>query len=179
MSFATKVLVGLLSLGALITGALPGNARPATLITDTNLRTDPSLTATVSRVLSPGSNVEVLNITVANDGDYWYYVRSQVQGRAEGWVRGDLTSFEPSQKRYATLAGDRNDRINVRSKPRLDSNILHYGLPGDLVIVEESFQESQGYRWYRVQFPSNAIGWVREDLLSIWPDGCIITCPEM
>jgi hypothetical protein len=62
MSFVTKCELGLLSLGVLIAGALPSNARPATLITDTNLRTDPSLTATVSRVLSPGSSVEVLNI---------------------------------------------------------------------------------------------------------------------
>ncbi|HAJ58894.1 MAG TPA: SH3 domain-containing protein, partial [Cyanobacteria bacterium UBA8543] len=73
---------------------------------------------------------------------------------------------------------ERGDTINVRSAPGLDRNILHYGVPGDLVTVEESSQEFQGYRWHRVKFPSNATGWVREDLLSIWPQGCIITCPH-
>jgi uncharacterized protein YgiM (DUF1202 family) len=146
-------------------GALPAMARPATLITDTNLRTDPSLTATVSRVLPRGCNLEVLNIRLADNGVYWYYVRAQVQGRAEGWVVSSLTEFEPSQKRYATLAGDRGDTINVRSAPSLDSNILHYGLPGDLVTVEESFKEFQGYRWHRVKFPSNATG--LKDALSL------------
>ena len=177
MSFVTKCVVGLLSFGALMASALPAIARPATLIADTNLRTDPSLTATVSRVLPRGCNLEVLNIRLADNGVYWYYVRSQVQGRAEGWVVSSLTEFEPSQKRYATLAGDRSDTINVRSAPNLNSNILHYGVPGDLVTVEESSQQFQGYRWHRVKFPSNATGWVREDLLSIWPQGCIITCP--
>lgn len=176
MNFVTKCAVGLLSFGALMASALPAIARPATLINDSNLRTGPSLTDSISRVLPRGSNVEVLNIRLANDG-YWYYVRSQVQGRAEGWVVSNLAEFEPSQKRYATLVGERGDTINVRSAPGLDRNILHYGVPGDLVTVEESSQEFQGYRWHRVKFPSNATGWVREDLLSIWPQGCIITCP--
>jgi hypothetical protein len=72
MSFVTKFAVGLLSLGVLIAEALPGIARPATLTTDTNLQTDPSLGATVSRVLSSGSNVEVLNKQV-NKNNYNYF----------------------------------------------------------------------------------------------------------
>lgn len=178
MGLITKLSVALLSFGTLIAGTLPSMARPATLTTDSNLRTGASLTATVLEVLPPGSNVEVLNITVGNDGNYWYYVRPEVEGTPDGWIRSNLVSFKPSSKSYATLTGNRGDKINVRSAPSLQSKILHYGLEGDLVMVSESFKEYDSYRWYRVKFPNNAAGWVREDLLSVWPKGCIITCPE-
>ena len=178
MGLVTKLAALSLSFGTLMAGVLPAMARPATLTTDSNLRTDASLTASVKEVLPPGSNVEVLNITVGKDGNYWYYVRPEVEGTPDGWIRSNLVSFKPSSKSYGTLVGSRGTRINVRSSPSLNSKIQHYGLPGDLVTIENSFKESGNYRWYRVKFPSNAIGWVREDLISVWPKGCIITCPE-
>jgi hypothetical protein len=55
-----------------------------------------SLTASMLKVLLPGSNVEVLNITVGNDGNYWYYVRPEVEGTPDGWIRSNLASFKPS-----------------------------------------------------------------------------------
>jgi hypothetical protein len=67
----------------------------------------------------------------------------------------------------------------VRSAPALKSKVKHYGLGGDLVTVEDSRKDTSGYFWYRVKFPSNAVGWVREDLISVWPKGCIITCPDI
>ncbi|BAZ13483.1 hypothetical protein NIES4071_53220 [Calothrix sp. NIES-4071] len=178
MGLVTKLAACILSFGTLMTGALPVMARPATLTTDSNLRTDASLTASILEVLPPGSNVEVLNITAGSDGNYWYYVRPEVEGTPDGWIRSNLVSFKPSSKSYATLVGSLGDKINVRSSPSLNSKILHYGLSGDLVTVEDSYKESGNYRWYRVKFPSNATGWVRQDLISVWPKGCIITCPE-
>lgn len=177
MSFMKKFALSVLSIGAVLAGALPGMARPATLTTDTNLRSGASLTAPVLEVLAPNGRVEVLNVVLGTDGSYWYYVRSEIEGTEEGWIRGDLARFEPSQKRYATLGGSRGDQINVRSAPSLDSKILHYGISGDLVAIEGSSTASDSSRWYRVKFPSNAIGWVRADLLSLWPEGCIIACP--
>ncbi len=50
MSLMTKFAVGLLSFAALMTGALPAIARPATLINDSNLRTGPSLTDSIQRL---------------------------------------------------------------------------------------------------------------------------------
>ncbi|MBD2337551.1 SH3 domain-containing protein [Calothrix sp. FACHB-156] len=177
MSLIKKLTVGLLTVGALMNTVLPAMARPATLTTDSNLRTSASLTASVEEVLPLGSNVEVLNITFGDDGDYWYYVQPTVEGTANGWIRGDLVKFQPSKKRYATIAGERGYKINVRSSHNLNSKVLHSALSGDLVTVEDSYQNAGEYRWYRVKFPNNASGWVREDLLSIWPQGCIITCP--
>jgi uncharacterized protein YgiM (DUF1202 family) len=157
---------------------LPAMARPATLTTESNLRTSASLTASVEEVLGSGSYVEVLNIAVGDDGDYWYYVQPTVEGTAKGWIRSDLVKFGPSQKRYATIAGERGYTINVRSSANLNSKVLYSAVSGDLVTVEDSFQNAGQYRWYRIKFPNNVTGWVREDLLSIWPQGCIITCPS-
>ena len=177
MRLMTKLTAGWLTFATLMTGILPAMARPATLTTESNLRTSASLTATVQEVLPSGSNVQVLNITVGDDGDYWYYVQPSVEGTANGWIRSDLVKFQPSQRRYATIVGERGYKINVRSSPSLKSKVLHSALSGDLVTVEDSYQQAGEYRWYRIKFPSNATGWVREDLLSIWPQGCIITCP--
>ncbi|MDZ7962318.1 MAG: SH3 domain-containing protein [Aulosira sp. DedQUE10] len=174
----TRLTAGLLTVGTLMTVVLPAMARPATLTSRSNLRTSASLTATVEEVLPSGSNVEVMNITGGDDGNYWYYVQPTVEGTASGWIRSDLVSFQPSKKRYATISGERGYKINVRSSPNLTSKVLHNGLSGDLVTVEDSYQKAGEYRWYRIKFPSNITGWVREDLLSIWPQGCIITCPE-
>ncbi|RCJ19706.1 hypothetical protein A6770_06090 [Nostoc minutum NIES-26] len=177
MGLMTKLTAGLLTFGTLMTGVLPAMARPATLTSRSNLRTDASLTAPVEEILPSGSNVEVLNITVGNDGDYWYYVQPKVEGTLSGWVRSDLVSFQPSNKRYATIALNRGYKINVRSSPNLRSKVLYNAQSGDLVTVEDSYKEVGQYRWYRIKFPTNVTGWVREDLLSIWPQGCIITCP--
>ncbi|MEA5574027.1 SH3 domain-containing protein [Calothrix sp. UHCC 0171] len=177
MHLATKLTAGLLTLGTLITGVLPAIARPATLDSRSNLRTEPSVKAPVEEILPSGSSVEVMNIRLANDGKYWYYVQPKVEGRLSGWIRSDLVRFKLSNKRYATLAGNRGNKINVRSAPSLNSKVLHYGLSGDLVTVENTYTEYGKLRWYQVRFPSNATGWVREDLLSIWQQGCIITCP--
>lgn len=178
MSLTTKLTAVLLTFGTLTTGVLPVMARPATLASRSNLRTGASLTAPVEEILPSGSNVEVMNITLGNDGNYWYYVQPEVEGTLSGWVRGDLVSFKLSNKRYATIAGKQGYKINVRSSPNLRSKVLYNALSGDLVTVEASYKEEGQYRWYRIKFPSNVIGWVREDLLSIWPQGCIITCPE-
>lgn len=177
MRLMTKLTAGLLTFTTLMTGVLPAMARPATLTSRSNLRTSASLTASVEEILSLGSNVEVLNITVGDDGDYWYYVEPSVEGTLSGWIRSDLVSFQPSKKRYATIVGERGYKINVRSSPNLKSKVLYNGLSGDLVTVEDSYQQAGQYRWYRIKFPNNVTGWVREDLLSVWPQGCIITCP--
>ncbi|BAY27775.1 hypothetical protein NIES2100_76010 [Calothrix sp. NIES-2100] len=178
MGLITKLTVGLLTFGTLMNTVLPAMARPATLTTDSNLRTSASLTASVQEVLPLGSDVEVLNITYGDEGDYWYYVQPRVEGTAKGWIRGDLVKFQPSKKRYATIAGERGYTINVRASANLNSKVLYSAVSGDLVTVEDSFQKAGEYRWYRIKFPNNVIGWVREDLLSIWPQGCIITCPS-
>ena len=58
-------------------------------------------------------------------------------------------------------------QINIRARPTVQSNLLHYGLSGDAVEVLEQ-QRVGAYTWYRVEFPrSKARGWVRGDLIRL------------
>lgn len=178
MSLATKCGVGLLSLATVVATALPGLSLPGKLTSDANLRSGRSLTASVKEVLRSGGKVEVLNIQPVDD-DYWYYVQSEIEGTEKGWIRSDLIRFNPIKVRAGNLVGKFQDVINIRSNPSIKSKVQHYGLGGDLVTILDSRKEASGYFWYKVKFPSNAVGWVREDVISVWPKGCIISCPDV
>lgn len=74
----------------------------------------------------------------------------------------------------ATLTADsRSARINLRSGAGTNYSSRGYGLVGDFVYIlsnsppEADYRkDSQGYIWYRVEFPkSKAMGWIREDFL--------------
>jgi uncharacterized protein YgiM (DUF1202 family) len=176
MLFRKTIVTGLLSLTALAINALPSMARPAMIDPDqragVNVRSEPSVDSTALDGLLGGTSIEVLNISP----NRWYYVRSTGSSATEGWVAGELIRFNRSSATYGTLAGSLGDTINIRSAPSTTSSILHTGVTGDLVSVGRSALVS-GYRWYVVVYPNGSSGWVRADLISVWPKGCIITCP--
>jgi SH3-like domain-containing protein len=177
-----SIAIGLATLGTIVASSLPAIARPATLSTEdangqVNLRSGTSVKSSVLEVLNNGSSVEVLNI-IQLKGDYWYYVRSNIEASNEGWVSSRFVRFKSSDQRFATLKGSRDERVNVRSGPTTTSRAEHYGLTGDLVSVGRSIKGDAGYYWYYVTFPNQSSGWVRADLLAIWPKGCIIVCPD-
>jgi uncharacterized protein YgiM (DUF1202 family) len=179
MIFRKTIVTGLLSFAALAINALPSMARPAMIDpaqrAGVNVRSGPSVETTAIDSLPAGASIEVLNII--NDRTNWYYVRSSGRFATEGWVAGELIRFKPSSATYGTLTGDPGDNINIRSAPSTTSSILHTGVMGDLVSVGRSALVS-GYRWYVVVYPNGSSGWVRADLISVWPKGCIITCPD-
>jgi hypothetical protein len=187
MIFRKSLVVGLLSVSALMVAALPGMARPGTIDIEANVRSSASLQAEVLDGLPVGTTVEVLKIvTEPERGDYWYYLRSTGDLKTQGWVRSNLVRFKPSDQSYGTLAGEPGDVINIRSAPSTQGEVLHTGVLGDLVTVGRSkfvplgdAYGRTGYRWHYVTYPSGAAGWVRGDLISVWPKGCIITCPDV
>ena len=173
------VVIGLLSIGAVIASALPGMTRPATIDIEANLRSGPSMNASRIDGLPVGTSIEVLKIVNSKDRyrGYWYYVRTNERSSTEGWVSDSLVRFNTSNQTYGTLAGDEDDVINLRSAPRRNSEVLHTGTKGDLVKVGQSKRSEDGYPWYYVTFSNQSSGWVRGDLISVWPKGCVITCP--
>jgi hypothetical protein len=184
MIFRKSLVVGLLSVTALMVGALPGMARPATITYEANIRSGPSMQTTRLDGLPKDTPIEVLKIVDDADSDgrglYWYYVRSTGKLRTEGWVTSTLVRFNASSQNYGTLAGEPGDVINIRSDPSTQRDVLHTGVLGDLVMVGRSARSSDGgYPWYYVTYPNGAAGWVRADLISVWPKGCIITCPDV
>jgi uncharacterized protein YgiM (DUF1202 family) len=158
-------LLSLISFSTLLMTSLPAMARPGIITTHANVRSGASLNALVREVLAPTGTVEVLNIAQGEDGWNWYYVRSEIEGTEEGWVRSDLINFKPGNRRYAVLRGDQENRINVRSAPSISSNIAHYGIGGDVIEIDDRRMTREGnYFWYWVTFPNQASGWVRGDL---------------
>jgi uncharacterized protein YgiM (DUF1202 family) len=166
-----KLCAGLISVAAIALTAIPAQARPATTITGANLRSAATLNARVVNSFPTNTRLEVLNIARSPEsGLPWYYVRSR--SGQEGWMAGELLSFSADQRRYGTLAGDLGDRINIRAGASLNSAVRHTGIVGDLVQIEDSRQEPGGYQWYRVRFPNQSTGWVRQDVISVWTEGC-------
>jgi uncharacterized protein YgiM (DUF1202 family) len=177
MIFRKTIVTGLLSFAALAISALPSMARPAMIDpaqrAGVNVRSEPSVDSTALDGLPAGAPIEVLNI-ISNRTN-WYYVRSSGRFATEGWVAGELIRFKPSSSTYGTLTADPGDNINIRSAPNTNSSIAHTGVMGDL---GRSALDGNGSRWYSVVYPNRASGWVRADLISVWPQGCIITCPD-
>jgi Bacterial SH3 domain len=175
MVFRKSLVVGLLSVGALIASALPGMARPATITIEANVRSAASLEARVLDGLPVGTNVEVLNIfqepeRYQQQQHTWYYLRSSGRVKTEGWVRSELVNFGSTSDSYGTLSADRGDAINIRSAPTTQGKVLRTGITGDLVTVGRSMKGDGGKRWYYVTYPNRSAGWVREDLISIAGD---------
>ncbi len=87
------------------------------------------------------------------------------------------TSMSPvlAQGISTLTASSSNSRINVRSRPTVNSSSPHYGLPGDRVKVLQCVkdQDTRGsdLNWCKVQFvQSRAVGWIRSDFI-IFSDG--------
>ncbi len=176
MIFRKSLVVGLLSVSALMVAALPGMARPGTIDIEANVRSAASLQADILDALPVGTNVEVLKIvTEPERGDYWYYLRSTGSLKTQGWVRSNLVRFNSNNQTYGTLAGEPGDVINIRSMPSTQSEVLHTGEMGDLVKVGRANSVPlnpygrTGDRWHYVTYPSGAAGWVRKDLIAVWP----------
>ena len=70
------------------------------------------------------------------------------------------------------------DTINIRSAPNTDKTVLHTGIMGGLVTLGRLMRGGDGYRWHYVTYPNRASGWVRTDLIAVWPKDCIVTCPD-
>jgi Bacterial SH3 domain len=180
MILRKALTIALLSLGAISLSALPSLARPASIVYEANVRAEPSMYSDRIDGLPEGTPLEVLKVVPDTDSttqSYWYYVRSSGKLRTEGWVTSSLVRFQSSNQLYGTLSGDVGDRINIRSGPSIETKVRHTGVMGDLVSVGKPRYDG-GDMWYTVTFANGASGWVREDLINVWPKGCIITCPD-
>lgn len=185
MTLRQQFLMGLWGIGMVMTIAFPGSARSAKVAYEVNLRSGPSVEAQRIDGLPEGTPLEVLKVVSSSDQNnpYWYYVRSTGRLKTEGWVTSSLVRFNASNQRYGTLMGQQDDVINIRSGPSLKDRVVHTGTLGDLITIGQSKfiptnNSRTGYYWYPINYPNGATGWVRGDLIRVWPKGCIITCPE-
>ncbi|HAZ46922.1 MAG TPA: hypothetical protein DDW76_29020 [Cyanobacteria bacterium UBA11369] len=86
--------------------------------------------------------------------------------------------FTPVAAQEATLKGDPNVQINVRSQPTRNSRRLGYGLAGDRVTIINRMIGLDGYLWYRVRFSrSGRMGWIQASAIAL-PDSDTATAAK-
>ncbi|MEH2293788.1 SH3 domain-containing protein [Nostoc sp.] len=80
-----------------------------------------------------------------------------------------------AKSNWVRLSGGRSRRINLRTRPTINSPTSGYGLGGDRVqnlqCVQDKDRRGSQLNWCKVKFPkSGAFGWVRSDNI-IFSDG--------
>ncbi|MEH1844310.1 MAG: hypothetical protein V7L25_04695 [Nostoc sp.] len=77
---------------------------------------------------------------------------------------------------WVRLSGGRSRRINLRTRPTINSSTKGYGLGGDRVqnlrCVQDRDRRGSQLNWCQVKFSkSGAIGWIRSDNIIFSSDG--------
>lgn len=143
LALALSGLFGVTAFAQGQTGIVTGN--------NLNLRVSPSTSASVISQLPKDTQVEVLET-----GDGWYKI--SIWG-STGWVSAQFLSVTDSSGRETgTISGN---SVNVRTGPSTANDIIMAVVSGEKVSILE---ESNG--WYKVEFTSGVVGWVRNDFVS-------------
>ncbi len=127
------------------------------------IRTDPSASAGVARIVTNGTQLTQTGETVESDGLLWFPVDDI------GWVGGQRDGesgglFPEQYPRYVTA-----DVLNVRGDPSLSGTILLSLASGDAVNVFESSRDTDGIDWFAVD--EDGTLWVAAEYLTISPPG--------
>lgn len=170
-----KKLTALLFAAALFIAAAPAYARPAKLQTADaqgliNLRSAPTLQSNVITQLPADSVVNVLrHVPIATEGYVWNYVK--ISNGQMGWIRYNLINYIASRARYGSIfTQDKDAYVNVRSGPSTAGSIVGKGQQGDVLQIVNTLPGDHGYKWHYVKFSAGKTpGWVREDLVNLWP----------
>lgn len=109
-------------------------------------------------------------------------INSQLQGINDASTSSNSFVFSQSKQpdiiakiNWAKLAGSRGRRINLRTRPTINSSTKGYGLGGDRVQILQCRQDrdrrGSNLNWCQTKFPkTGAIGWIRSDNI-IFNDG--------
>ncbi len=121
------------------------------------------------RVMYDTRTHHVVVINKRSGTEYYNYVFSMNQSN-------NSIPAANTSTRIATLnANNPNTRINLRTRPTINSSTNGYGVVGDRVQILECRQDNDrpgsDLNWCQVKFPkSGTVGWVRSDLM-IFNDG--------
>lgn len=134
----------------------PASASPTDWL---NLRSGPSLSASVIMVMEPGSPVQVRS---AADNGYFSVAYEQ---RVVGYAHGDYLDFESTG---SFAAGDdavvNTNALNLRTEAGLDGAVRAILFSGDDLTIESGPVETAGFTWYAVDSDRGA-GWVAGEYL--------------
>jgi len=116
-----------------------------------NVRDGASTSAAVITQIYNGGQVKVIDST-----DGWYKVSF---GYTEGWVSADYLSVtDDSGNQIGTISGN---NVNVRTGPSTGNDVVLTVVSGEKVSI---LGNDNG--WYKVEFSTGVIGWVKGDYVS-------------
>lgn len=131
-----------------------------------NLRDGPGLSHTVVDVLASGVLLTVTGGPETANGYRWFAVRTGDD--TPGWVAGDFLALNKTWTRFA--AGDLAEvdvaRLNCRSGPGLDADVIDVIDGGTEVDILTGPTTADGYHWYRVRTADGNVGWVAGEWLT-------------
>ncbi|MCS6836271.1 MAG: TIR domain-containing protein [Anaerolineae bacterium] len=137
-----------------------------------NLRTDPSLRASVVLGLLTGQVVTLLDGPQRADGVTWWQAR--LASGAQGWSAervGDIQTLLPIEAGQVGIGGRywaiplTGRGINLRANPGLRGRVLGIVERGREVVILDGPQDADGTRWWRVYAPYLVTeGWMAEQV---------------
>ena len=98
--------------------------------------------------------------------------RSDTGDATAGWVAGAYLAFVSSWARFAVgdLAVVDVARLNCRSGPGLDADVIYVMEGGTEVEILAGPSAADGYHWYKVQTDDGDVGWVVGEALVPWSE---------
>lgn len=128
-----------------------------------NVRTEPNTDSDIVGKIYDGAVAQILSVTEGEDGDWFQVVSGNAEGyiKAEFFLYGDAAAavIDDYVTRYATVLAD---RLNVRSRPDIESSRVGYIDNGERVQILEDLGE-----WLEVQYTESVTGFVSAEYVTV------------
>jgi len=131
-----------------------------------NLRSSPSLSASVLATLPNGAQGKVTDGPQTADGSTWYQLSTSY---GTGWSVDAYLAAASSGQQGKFKIGDAvsvsTDTLNLRAAPGLSASVVAKLPNGTALTVTDGPSKADGYTWWGVKSNSYGTGWCAEDYL--------------
>lgn len=161
---------------ATTSGSSPATATPSRqaqiTATDVNLRSAPSVSASIVAQVSRPTRVTLLpDAPVSRDNYTWQHIqlsdgrKAWIVNRFLGALSAAPVAAQPSstqtQRRYV-----RGDNVNIRTEPSTAAGVLMTATEGTAVtLMSSQAVDKDGYKWYKIRLSDGRLGWIAGNFL--------------
>jgi uncharacterized protein YgiM (DUF1202 family) len=136
-----------------------------------NLRSAAGLSGSVLDVLVQGDRGEVISGPTTKDGYSWYFIDTDADGDADGWVAGAYLTQASGGFAVGDAVRVVDGPLNVRSAAGLSASVIDTVDEGALFQVRDGTSVKDGYTWIKVFNFGVGTGWIADAFLVLDPDG--------
>lgn len=157
----------------------PVEERTVTIRKDyVNIRTGPGLQHPVIATLTGRTKYKYIE-TSAKDRDGYPWYKVQYSSSRVGYIRTDLANLSapapkpdpvtpPKPGQELNTATISNVTARIRTGPNLQSSVIASGVQGNrFKYLGTSAKDRDGYPWYKIQYTSARVGYIRSDLVTL------------